>query len=65
MSSAARSPRLAPRPPPSPTRADRLRDLARRVERLGVAGRTDPESVTINKLTVASELRTLARDLER
>ena len=40
--------------------ADRLRDLARSVERLGVAGRTDPEAIVLAKLGVAHELRRLA-----
>ena len=40
-----------------PDASDRLRDLARRVERLGIGGRTDPEEVTVYKLTVAAELR--------
>jgi hypothetical protein len=43
-----------------PTHSDRLHELARRVERLGVAGRTDPERILIEKLTVAGELRQLA-----
>jgi hypothetical protein len=43
--------------------SDRLRDLARRVERLGVGGRTDPEQIVLGKLGIAGELRALAREL--
>jgi hypothetical protein len=46
-----------------PTHSDRLHKLARRVERLGVAGRTDPEAVVLGKLTIAGELRRLARTI--
>jgi hypothetical protein len=46
-----------------PTHSDRLHELARRVERLGVAGRTDPETIVLGKLTIASELRELARTI--
>jgi hypothetical protein len=49
-----------PDAPLLPTHSDRLHELARRVERLGVAGRTDPERILIEKLTVAGELRQLA-----
>lgn len=45
--------------------ADRLRQLAARVAKLGVVGRVTPESVLIEKLTLASELRRLAVELER
>jgi hypothetical protein len=48
---------------PLPTHSDRLHELARRVERLGVAGRTDPETIVLGKLTIASELRELARTI--
>lgn len=58
---AAEKPCPPSRPPSTP--ADRLRDLARRVERLGVAGRTDPESIVLGKLAIAGELRDLARGL--
>ena len=49
-------------PPPSP--ADRLHELARRVERLGSAWRGDPEQVVLEKLTLAREMRLLAREME-
>lgn len=48
----------------SQTPADRLRDLATRVARLAVAGRTDPETIVVEKLTVAAEMRRLARAIE-
>lgn len=44
--------------------ADRLRHLARLIERLGVGGRTDPEQIVLAKLSVGRELRLLARELE-
>jgi hypothetical protein len=47
-----------------PTPADRLHELAHRIERLGVAGRTDPETIVLGKLTIASELRELARTIK-
>jgi hypothetical protein len=47
---------------PAPSR--RLRELARRVERLAVAGRVDPESIAIEKLAIAWSLRRLAVELE-
>jgi hypothetical protein len=55
---------VRPRRPTVPTlltHSDRLRELARRVERLGVGGRTDPEAIVLGKLTIAGELRELAR----
>jgi hypothetical protein len=55
----------APAYAPLPTRADRLRALARAVERLGTSGRTDPETTVLAKLSLAAELRSLARELER
>lgn len=45
--------------------ADQLRALASRVARLACSGRTDPESITVEKLTVAAEMRRLAAELER
>ncbi len=42
----------------------RLRELAQRVSRLGCAGRFDLEQAVVEKLTVAAELRALARELE-
>jgi hypothetical protein len=50
---------------PLPTHSDRLHELARRVERLGVAGRTDPEAIVLGKLTIAGEIRRMARELSR
>ena len=47
-----------------PAPSDRLRVLARRIERLAVAGRVDPESIVIEKLAVAQSLRRLAVELE-
>ena len=49
-------------PPPRPS--DRLRALAREVERIG-RGRADPESIIIGKMTVAYKLRRLAWELKR
>ena len=46
------------------TPADRLKALATRVSRLACAGRTDPESIVVEKLTVAAEMRRLAREIE-
>jgi hypothetical protein len=46
-----------------PTHSDRLHDIARRIERLGISGRTDPEQIVLGKLEIASELRVLARGL--
>jgi hypothetical protein len=45
------------------TPADRLRRLARYVEKLGVCGRTTPESVLVQKMMVARAMRALAREL--
>jgi hypothetical protein len=50
---------------PEPSPPQRLRDLAHRVRRLGVCGRVTPETVLVEKETVAAELRRLARELER
>lgn len=51
------------RPSDTSSPASKLRALARQVERLGVGGRTDPEAITIAKLTVAHEMRQLAREI--
>jgi hypothetical protein len=48
---------------PAPSR--RLRELARRIERLAVAGRTDPETIVVEKLDIARALRRVAQELER
>jgi hypothetical protein len=42
---------------------DRLRALARAVERLAVGGRTDPETVLLAKLTIARDLRLIAKEM--
>ncbi len=55
----------APRRQPEPTPPERLRQLASRVARLGVSGRTDPETITLEKLTLAQQMRRLAAELER
>lgn len=47
------------------TVSDRLRRLSQRIGRLGIAGRTDPETVVIEKMDIAREIRAIARDLER
>jgi hypothetical protein len=48
--------------PRRPDPADRLHDLAQRVARLG-RGCRDPEAFVVEKLTVAAELRQLAREV--
>ena len=48
-----------------PTHSDRLHELSRRIERLSVAGRTDPEAIVLGKLTIAGEMRRIARELSR
>ena len=48
-----------------PTPPERLRQLAARIARLGIGGRTDPEHITIEKLSVVAELRAMARAMER
>lgn len=45
--------------------ADRLRSLATRVARLGIVGRVTPESIIVEKLSLAAELRAMARELEQ
>lgn len=47
------------------TAAQRLHDLARQVERLGVSGRTDPETIVLGKLTIARDIRRIAKELDR
>lgn len=42
----------------------RLRELARRISRLGLAGRWDPEAAFAEREALAVEARTLARGLE-
>ena len=53
------------RRPVETTPADKLRQLATRIARLGVAGRNDPESIVVEKLSVVAELRAMARAMER
>ena len=50
---------------PDNTPAARLRRLARQVERLGITGKTTPESVLVQKMTVAHAMRRLARELQQ
>ena len=44
---------------------DRLRTLARAVERLAVGDRTDPEQVAMSKQLIARDLRRLAMEFDR
>lgn len=44
------------------TMSDQLRHLARRVERLAVSGRTDPEMVVMEKQLIGRALRRLAAE---
>ena len=50
---------------PSRTPSDRLRALAAEVARLGNDARGGAEGFVVGKLTIASELRRLARELDR
>jgi hypothetical protein len=52
-------------PAPEPGLAEKLRRLARRVERLGVSSRLDPEAITLEKLSVARDLRRAGGILSR
>lgn len=45
--------------------ADRLRDLARAVRRIGDGYRTNPEAIAIQKDSIATDLARLARAMER
>jgi hypothetical protein len=54
----------AARRQPEPRTADRLRQLAYRVRRLGITGRCTPETTLIEKEQVAAELHQLASTLE-
>jgi hypothetical protein len=49
---------------PDASASERLRQLARRVRRLGVSGRTDPESVLVEKDEIAHRLNGIARELD-
>jgi hypothetical protein len=51
-------------PAPAPAPSDRLRVLARRIERLAVAGRVDPEAIVLEKFDIARSLRRMAVELE-
>jgi hypothetical protein len=62
VSGYARNGRRDPDQAPPPAR---LRMLARMVERLGAAGRTDPEQTVLTKFLIGAQLRRLARELER
>ncbi len=50
---------------PASTCSDRLRALAAEVARLGNDARGGAEGFVVGKLTIASELRRLARELDR
>lgn len=47
------------------TVSDQLRELARRVERLAVGGRTDPEEITSEKQLIGRALRRLAKEADQ
>jgi hypothetical protein len=49
--------------PPSP--ADRLRDIARRIRRLGVSGRCDPEAIVVAKHELAAAVLQVAAEVDR
>lgn len=53
---------MSAQPAPAPSLPERLRALARRVERLAVSGRTDPEQICIEKQMLARALRRLAKE---
>ena len=65
MNNLVRAPgaRKASRRPDATGPSDQLHRLAREVERLGVSGRTDPETILVTKYGIAGELRRLARAL--
>ena len=46
------------------TAPERLRRLAREVERLGTSGRLDPEQIVVAKLSIARDMRRLVGELE-
>jgi hypothetical protein len=50
---------------PEPRLPERLRPLARAVERSGIGGRTDPEAVAIAKQPIAGDLRWSASEVSR
>lgn len=45
--------------------AERLRDIAKRIRRLGVSGRCDPEAICGAKHDLADQVASIARELER
>jgi hypothetical protein len=53
--------RVPSRVPSSPS--DRLHQLARAVERIGRGRSADPETILVEKLTLAAELRQVAQEL--
>jgi hypothetical protein len=55
--------RKASRRPDASGPSDQFHRLAREVEHLAVSGRTDPETILLGKLSIAGELRRLAREL--
>jgi hypothetical protein len=64
--SGARRPQIQYRwsaPERQPSSSDRLHELAWRVERLAVGGRTDPEQIVLGKLAIADALRIMAREI--
>lgn len=48
---------------PEPTAADRLSDIAHRVERLGRGARGNPEILVLEKFEIAGDLRRIAREV--
>jgi hypothetical protein len=55
--------RCTPVRAPEPRLPDRLRTLARAIERLALSGRTDPEQVVMAKELIARDLRRLALEV--
>lgn len=49
----------------APSVSDRLRQLASRVERLAVSGRTDPEEIATEKQLIGRALRRLAKEADQ
>ena len=49
---------------PEPPAHIKLRKLARDVEKLGVVGKSDPESICMMKWSIAQSMRRIARELE-
>jgi hypothetical protein len=49
----------------TPSPAERLRDLARRVRRMGLNGRLDPEAAYIERDEIANDLTSVAQVLQR